>query len=89
MLAIDTPVPSSQAPTVSWEMNDVRPISKPARPAPGEARGRPLKLVDLFFMVNQYADGFDAVLLYDAGKYEPAGLERLVDAWMESWEKLC
>jgi hypothetical protein len=84
MLALDGIASSSPAPTASWELNDVRPIPKPARPS-GVPRGRPLKLVDLFFMCVQYADGWDAILLYDPGKYHVDGLELLMSEWMGSW----
>ena len=69
---------------VSYELNDLRPMTQPSS-APG-----PLNVVlcDLFFLVNQYADGFTAMLLYDISKYQHAYVEQVLDGWLQELEGL-
>ena len=83
ILALDMIMPSSQIPTVAYELNDVRPIERPA-----EAKRRPssIVLVDLFFLVNQYSDGYIAMVLYDEGKCDAAWVDSRVERWMELWQ---
>ena len=78
-------VQTAQRATVAYELNDLRPL-----PRPVEQKQKAIKvsLVDLFFIVNQFADGYDAVLLYDASKYDVSGAEVCMKSWMSAWMSL-
>jgi len=67
---------------IAYELNDVRPMPRPA-----EARRQTslFSLVDLFFLVNQHADGFTAMVLFDEGRHEAGGVEACVESWMGMW----
>ena len=69
---------------VSYELNDVRPMTQPSS-APGNLT---VVLCDLFFLVNQYADGFTAMLSYDLSKYQHAFVEQVLDGWLQELEEL-
>jgi len=73
----------SQLPTVAWELNDVRPL-----PRPREAKGvaAPVVLTELFFTVNEFADGFAVAVGYNAGSYDDEDVERFVEEWMGTWQ---
>ena len=62
---------------VSYELNDVRPILRPT--SLGRSK---VVLCDLFFLVNEYVDGFDAMLSYDMSKFEEADAELLLEDWL-------
>ena len=84
VMALEVILPSRQPCTLAWELNDLRPLKR----SPEEKRrALPYVLVDLFFMVNQYTDGFDVYVAYNAGKYEAAPLEAFIERWMATWEK--
>ena len=87
MLACDVLPRTTAVPTVAWELNDIRPVPRPTL-LNVEGRASNVKSFDLFFMVNEYADGFDAVLLYDSDIYDRGAAEELVSAWMELWHRL-
>ena len=69
--------------TVCYELNDVRPIP---RPAEQRREKTSVLLVGLFFLVNQHSNGFSAMVLYDVGKYDAEGVERLVEDWIHMWK---
>jgi hypothetical protein len=69
---------------ISYELNDVRPMTQPSS-APGTLN---VVLGDLFFLLNQYADGFTAVLSYDLSKYQHTFVEQLLDGWLQELEVL-
>ena len=69
---------------VSYELNDMRPMPQPSS-APGTSN---VVLCDLFFIVDQYADGFTAVLSYDLSKYQHTFVEQLLDGWLQELEVL-
>ena len=83
ILALDVIVQSTQVPTVAYELNDARPIKRPA-----ETKRRPTSIVlyDLFFIVNQHSDGYAALVLYDEGKCDAAWVDGCVERWMGSWQ---
>ena len=83
VLALDVIVQSTQIPTVAYELNDVRPIKRLA-----ETKRRPTSIVlfDLFFIVNQYSDGYATTVLYDEGKCDAAWVDGCVERWMELWQ---
>ena len=70
---------------VGYELNDVRPI-----PRPSSTHDDTLNVVlgDIFFLVNQYADGFLAMLSYDISKYQQAYAGQLLDGWLQKLEGL-
>ena len=70
---------------VSYEMNDLRPMTQPSS-ASGNLNV--VVLCDLFFLVNQYADGFTALLSYDLSKYQHTFVEQLLDGWLQELEVL-
>ena len=70
---------------VSYALNDVRPIT---RPSSGHTHTSNVVLGDLFFLVNQYVDGFMAVLWYDLSKYQHVHVEQLLDGWLQELEGL-
>ena len=43
-------------------------------------------LCDIFFMMNEYVDGFDACVLYDVSKFECADAEVLLEGWLLALE---
>lgn len=45
-------------------------------------------LCDLFFIVTEYIDGFDAVVVYDKSKFEEAYAEMLLKNWLCALEGL-
>ena len=69
---------------VSYELNDVRPMTQPSSTS-GTSN---VVLCDLFFLVNQYADGFTAMLSYDLSKYQHTFAEQLLDGWLQELEVL-
>ena len=69
---------------VSYELNDLRPMMLPSS-VPGTLN---VVLCDLFFLVNQYADGFNAMLSYDISKYQDTYAEQLLDGWLQELEGL-
>jgi len=69
-------------PTVCYELNDLRPLPWPAEERQAESSTH---LADLFFLVNQYAQGFAVVASYDAGKYDADCVESLVLDWVKMW----
>ena len=79
MLALDVIVQTTQHVTVSYELNNLSALQRPA-----ELKALPSVFapVDLFFIINEYLDGFAAVVLYDEGKYDATGLEDCVEGWM-------
>ena len=85
-LALDVIVQSTQLTTVAYELNDVRPIERPV-----EAKRRPssFALVDLFFLVNQYSDGYGMMVLYDEGKFDAEWVNERVEQWMQLWQGVC
>lgn len=85
MVASDIAIATARLePNVSYELNDVRPMTQPS-PAPGILN---VVLCDLFFLVNQYADGFTAMLSYDISKYQHAYVEQVLDGWLQELEEL-
>jgi hypothetical protein len=88
MLLIEPLLQSGQCTTVGWELNDVRPVPRPVLlDIEGRAASN-FKTCDLFFMVNEYSDGLDAVLLFDSSVYERGSAEEMVSAWMRMWQCL-
>ena len=85
MLAREVFVQTAQRATVAYELNDLRPLP---RPVEQKQKAIKISLVDLFFIVNQFADGYDAVLLYDASKYDVSGAEVCMKSWMSAWMSL-
>ena len=79
------PVSRTHRPAVAYELNDLRPMSRP----PGEATrlltGMAQPLAELFFLVNQYSDGYSVQVLCEPGKYDGKSIESLVVEWMEMW----
>jgi len=69
--------------TVAYEFTDVRPIPRPA-----EAQRMPVSTVvaDLMFMVNQFADGFNVTVAYDASKFVEEDLEMFIQQWQDEWK---
>ena len=67
----------SGAVSICYELNDVRPMPRPESQPQVD-----FKLVDVFFLVNQYADGYSLMVLYDAGKYDGKGVEACVVEWL-------
>lgn len=86
MLAIEPLLQSGQTTTVAWELNDVRPVPRPVLLNIEGRAASNFKTCDLFFMVNEYADGLDAVLLFDSAVYEHSAAEKIVSAWMQMWQ---
>jgi hypothetical protein len=82
ILALDVIVQSTQLPTVAYELNDIRPMDRPA-----EVKGQlsSFTLVDLFFTVNQFSDGYAVAVLYDESKMDGAGVNGCVEEWMGIW----
>jgi hypothetical protein len=68
---------------VSYELNDLRPL-----PRPSSYQHFNVVLCDLFFHVNQYADGLDAVVLYDVSKFEDADAKLILEYWLLGWKGL-
>merc|ERR1712113_883959 len=95
-LTNDMPVADSQlAPgdgcTVAWELNDLRPIPRPDVNNGQEQEQQEevtVKLVDVFFTVNKYADGHDIVVMFDAAVCHQDGIEELVRSWRSAWRAL-
>ena len=87
ILAVDPLLQSTQSTTVAWELNDIRPVPRPTL-LNVEGRASNVKSFDLFFMVNEYADGLDAVLLFDSSVYERRAADKMVSAWMQMWQRL-
>ena len=79
MLAIDALVQSAQPVMVAYELNEARPLHRPP-----ETRQLPssFAVADLFFTINQYSDGFTAMVLYDQGKYDAMGIDACVAQWI-------
>ena len=69
-----------EVPSFAYELNDVRPI-----PRPTDISSEAFKLADVFFLVNQHADGYAVLVPYDAGMYERDAIEALVMEWMQLW----
>ena len=83
VLALDVIVQSTQMLTVAYELNDVRPIE---RPEEVKCQQLSFTLVDVFFLVNQYSDGYTAMVLYDEGKCDAAWVDGRVERWMGLWQ---
>uniref|UniRef100_A0A7S4NGH8 Condensation domain-containing protein n=2 Tax=Prymnesium polylepis TaxID=72548 RepID=A0A7S4NGH8_9EUKA len=70
-------------PSLAYELNDVRPIPRPAEiDAPIAAQ---VKLSDIFVTVNQYDDGYLVVAAYDKAKHDGLGVKAFLADWMDSW----
>lgn len=82
LLALDGIMQSTQVPTVAYELNDLRPMEQPS-----EAYRQPqaVLLLDLFFFVNQYTDGYSVVVAYDENKHDHLGVDALVKHWIDLW----
>ena len=77
MVASDRAVANAtQFSNVCYELNDVRPV-----PRPSSLPRLKVVLCDLFFIVNEYIDGFDAVLAYDMSKFEETDAALLLEDW--------
>jgi hypothetical protein len=70
----------TEAPSFAYELNDMRPIPRPA-----EMQRIDAKLADIFFVVTQYADGYAVSAVLDAGVYERDVVETLLTEWMQMW----
>ena len=70
-----------QPPAVAYEFTDLRPMR---RPAEHRSEVSPFP-VGLFFFVCQFADGFSAMVMYDAGKYDDVAIESFVEMWVDIW----
>jgi hypothetical protein len=70
-----------QPPAVAYEFTDLRPMRRPAE-LRSEVSPFP---VGLFFFVCQFADGFSAMVMYDAGKYDDVAIESFVEMWVDIW----
>ena len=68
---------------VAYELNDVRPI-----PRPSAVPDLKVLLCDLFFVVTEYAEGFDAMVSYDVSKFQEAHAALLLDEWLLALEGL-
>ena len=78
----------TEVPSFAYELNDMRPMPRPASmPELADVEGRSggVKLSDVFFIVNQYVDGYSVLVPYDAGMYERDAIEALVMEWMQLW----
>ena len=72
---------SSLISNIGYELNDVRPKARPQVP--------PLQgviLCDMFFLMNQYTDGFVANVAYSTGKFSREDVEALLDGWLKLLE---
>jgi hypothetical protein len=82
MAASEGAVPSSTAcSNVRYELNDMRPQ---ARPKVAHKNTADISC-DLFFLVNEYVDGFATMVVYDVSKFELADVELLLDGWFGVW----
>jgi 3-oxoacyl-(acyl-carrier-protein) synthase/acyl carrier protein len=81
VMSQDTIIQGTQDIMVLWELNDLRPIPRPTSQT--RRVHIPLKIVDLFVVVNQYIDGFEAVVTYQAGRFDDDALEDFVSAWWD------
>jgi len=70
-----------QVPSMAYELNDARPIPRPAE----TTRPGGVKLTDIFFYVNQFSDGYAVMISYDRGMYDVSSMDSLVTKWMEMW----
>ena len=68
---------------VSYELNDLRPMARPS-----SVPDTTVAMCDLFFLVNEYVDGVDAMLLHDMSKFEEAYAEVLLEDWLRVLEEL-
>ena len=69
---------------VAYELNDVRPIPRPSL----SHFSSKFVLCDLFFLVNEFVDGFTAEITYDVSKFEDAYAETLLKDWLLVLEQL-
>lgn len=71
---------------VGYELNDLRPLRRPSSSLPPP--DLPYVLCDLFFMVNEYVDGSNAMVIYDMGKIEHTYAESQLLEWLLLLEEL-
>jgi len=75
MVAPDWVANTTHVSNVSYELNNLRNLPR--------SLGKPnVVLCDLFFMVNEFAEGFDGALFYDASKFKDADAELLLEDWL-------
>jgi hypothetical protein len=74
--------PQARNLTSCYELTDMRPIP---RPAEQKRQPTPNLLAGLFFAVGQHPEGWAAMVVYDAAKYDADYLERLMDTWIDLW----
>ena len=84
ILAFDAIMQSVQSVAVAYELNDVRPME---RPTEYKQLPYPFLLLDLFFTVNQFSDGFSVMALYDNGKCDAASVDDCAQRWINIWEQ--
>jgi hypothetical protein len=87
MAASDRAVASSMLMSnVSYELNDLRPITCPSLTNDKEQVDKGYVLCDLFFIVNEYVDGVAAMVLYDVSKFEHPDTKYLLEGWLQLLE---
>jgi len=83
ILALDVIVQSTQMPTAGYELNDLRPIERPA-----EVTCQPSTITPVdVFVVNQHSDGYTAMVFYEDGKCDAAWGDGRVEQWMRLWHE--
>jgi len=80
VMALDAIEQSTQPVTIGWELNDVRPMTRPAE-VRQEAVPFVMASVQIYFMVNQYADGYDVHVVFGEGRFDSRLLHAFVDVW--------
>ena len=87
MAAADKVANATLFSNVSFELNDLRPLPRRSS-LPDSDSDSLVVLCDLFFMLNEYLDGFEAVLLYDVSMFEEADAELLLQDWWRALERV-